>query len=279
MNSDIKHQNRLVLSIIETVVMFFVLQMTLMILVVVLYRIPVSQAGSFFPVAVVVHAMLLGLLLIQRRDFTIRDTGVVLEQINIPNVLSVFRISATPSVLYLLILARDFPVSTILIIVVAMSFVSDFLDGRLSRSLGQVTKIGNYLDSVSDYAILIAVSVAFNYFGLVHTWFFVLVLVRLGFQFVGMGTLMLYRGRVKTGSNFIGKASVFVTMVVYGVALLGLVTQFKQAIARILPVLEYVGGGVIAISLCEKAVTLGQEFVAATREKLQKRIEESRRQS
>ncbi|HUX13034.1 MAG TPA: CDP-alcohol phosphatidyltransferase family protein, partial [Spirochaetia bacterium] len=133
MSSGIKHQNRLVLSIIETVVLFFVLQMTLMLLVFVLYRIPASHAGSFFPVAVIVHGLLLGLLLIQRRDFAIRDTGVELDRINIPNVLSVFRISATPSVLYLLILARDYPVSAILIVLVALSFVSDFLDGRLSR--------------------------------------------------------------------------------------------------------------------------------------------------
>ena len=149
----------------------------------------------------------------------------------------------------------------------------DFLDGKLSRRLGQVTKIGNYLDSVSDYAILIVVSVAFNYFGLVHTWFFILVAIRLGFQFVGMGTLLLYNGKVTTGSNFIGKASVFATMVVYAVALLGLVTQLKRLVGFTLPILEYIGGTIVVVSLGEKIYTIGREFIAAVREKRHDNIE------
>ncbi len=267
MSPESKEPKRLVISIIQTVLLFFVLQVGLITLVVVLNRIPITWVISFFPVAVLMHALLLGLLLVRRQDFRIRDTGVQLERINIPNVLSVFRISATPSVLYLLILARNYPVSVVLIILVALSFISDFLDGKISRRLGEVTKIGNYLDSVSDYAILIVVSVAFNYFGLVHTWFFVLVLIRLGFQFVGMGTLLLYRGKVKTGSNFIGKASVFATMVVYAVALLGLVTQLKKPVAVTLPILEYVGGAILLASLTEKAITIGREFMATVRER------------
>lgn len=267
MSSEMKEQKRLVTSIIQTVVLFFVLQIVLITFVVVLNRIPITWVISFFPVAVVVHALLLGLLLVRVQDFRICDTGVQLERINIPNVLSVFRISSTPSVLYLLILARNYPVSVVLVVLVALSFISDFLDGKISRRLGEVTKIGNYLDSVSDYAILIVVSVAFNYFGLVHTWFFVLVLIRLGFQFFGMGTLLLYRGKVKTGSNFIGKSSVFATMVVYAVALLGLVIQLKKPVGIVLPILEYVGGAILLVSLAEKAVTIGREFIATVKER------------
>ncbi|WP_455382277.1 CDP-alcohol phosphatidyltransferase family protein [Salinispira pacifica] len=267
MSSGNKQLNHLVFSIIETVVLFFLFQIGLVTVVALLYKIPFERIFSFFPVAVAMHGLLLGLLLVRRQDFRIMDTGRELERINIPNVLSVFRISAAPSVLYLLILARDYPVSAVLISLVVLSFISDFLDGKLSRRLGEVTKIGNYLDSVSDYAILIVVSVAFNYFGLVHTWFFVLVLIRLGFQFLGMGTLLLYRGKVKTGSNFIGKASVFATMVVYAVALLGLITQFKQTVAVVLPILEYIGGAIVAVSLVEKSVTIGKEFLVALKEK------------
>jgi len=271
----LNHGNRLVRSIILTVLLFLLLQAALLIVIVLVYRIPFDRVASFFFVAPVAHGMLLALLLIRKQDFVIMQTGDMLERINIPNVLSLFRISATPSVLYLLILARDFPVTSALIVLVVLSFISDFLDGRISRRLHQVTKIGTYLDSVSDYAILIAVSIAFNYFHLVDTWFFVLISVRLGFQFVGMATLILYRGRVTTGSNFIGKASIFVAMVIYALALLSLVAVLKNVMATVLPILEYIGGTVVLVSLGEKIYTLGREFIAATIEKQQKREQNS----
>lgn len=259
--------SRLGRSIVVTVLLFLVLQTVLILVVVAVYRVPLPRIESFFAVAIAVHAMLLWLLLIRKQDFAIMPSGVRLERINIPNVLSVFRISATPSILYLLILARDYSVTAILIVLVVLSFISDFLDGKISRRLKQVTKIGNYLDSVSDYAILIAVSIAFNYFRLIHTWFFVLISVRLGFQFVGMATLLVYRGRVTTGSNFIGKASVFATMVVYALALLSLLNRFKPTMLVLLPILEYVCAFIVIVSLGEKMYTLGREFLAAIKER------------
>lgn len=251
---------RLTKSLILATVAFLLGQTALLSLIAIAKGIAARYFVSFYPVTAGVHGLLLALVLVRRSDFQIVGTERRLERVNIPNLLSMFRISTTPTILYLLTMSVHYSLIAPIVTLVTLAFVSDFLDGRISRRLGEVTKIGMYLDSMSDYAILIAVSIAFAFFRLVGLWFFVIVLVRLGFQFFGMASLLVYHGHVKTGSNLIGKASVFATMVVFAVATLGLVRALAPAIHVVVTVLEIVCAVILVISTGEKAWSLVREF-------------------
>jgi len=214
-----------------------------------------------------VHAALLTFLLVMRQHFYILPSRRKLERVNVANVLTITRISSTPTILYLLILSGEYNLVPVMLVFTSLVFLTDLLDGKISRNTGQLTKIGQYLDSVSDYAILFAVSIAFIHYQLISQWFFSLVVFRLLFQWAGMGILLLYQGHVETRSTPWGKASVFATMVIYAASILELFSTIRESANDANHYLEYAGAVIIVISVGEKAIWLFHAFRRARENK------------
>lgn len=187
-----------------------------------------------------------------RHHFYLLETGAALDRVNFANKLTLFRISSLPSILLLFIASREFPVAIILIVYASLAFISDLLDGFVSRKTHQTTRVGQYIDSMSDYAVLLGVAIAFVIHGFISTWFFALVLVRFISQWISMGILfVLKRGSIEPRSSFLGKASVAVTMFTFAADLLNLLTWFKPY-AIVLSWIEIAASIVLIISLVEK---------------------------
>jgi phosphatidylglycerophosphate synthase len=233
------------------------------------YKIPNTTFWDYLWVNLGTHVLLAITLLLFRFAFYNIQTGERVDYINIPNAITMLRISSTPAILFLLFLNADYPVLIPLFIFTIIAFISDLLDGNVSRRTKQVTKIGAYLDSMSDYAVLIAVSIAFLYFELITISFFLLVMVRLLIQWGGMGILTLINRKwADHRSSFLGKASVFATMTLYGLALLKMLPETIELYIDVwFPYAEAFVAVVLIISLLEKIAFLFHDFHDARKAK------------
>ena len=134
----------------------------------------------YFAVNAVYHLIIFMALLQFRKYFRHSDTGVALESVSIPNALTLLRATSLPGLSFLFILTRTEPqLSLPLVIFVALAFLTDLLDGFLSRLLKQVTDLGKILDSTTDYVVLFSLTLVLGITGVLPLWFFILILFRL----------------------------------------------------------------------------------------------------
>ncbi len=216
--------------------------------------VPMNTNLWFAPVLLAFHLVMGGALTVVRDLFRLADSGTPLNRVNVPNALSMIRISSSPTILWMILIADEYTVVPYLVSLTALVFLTDFLDGQISRRTGQVTSIGKYLDSASDYAILFVTTIALRSHLLIHLWVFVLVLVRLGFQVIAQVTIFaVQRWTIAFQSSRPGKASVFGVMVLYAVSLLQLLKSIPAWFSTAFLVLEIVVCVVVVVSLGEKA--------------------------
>ncbi|MDR1933215.1 MAG: CDP-alcohol phosphatidyltransferase family protein [Spirochaetales bacterium] len=251
-------------SISRTVGFFFLAQLVFTTGLCAAYRIRPSPLGlvTYILALAFIHIGLWIFLLIMHDHFVLLHTGGKLEHINAANRLTMVRISSIPSVALALILADSYPLLPVLIPFVALIFLTDLLDGAIARGRRQVTRIGKYLDSISDYAILIVVSVIMAYYGIIPDWFVILALFRLVFQWIGMGALLAYQGYVHAMATLLGKFAIFATMFLYGFEVLALAEQFSF-LRPYAFIPEYGAAGILCLSLAEKILYLKKSFVEA----------------
>ncbi|HET7327169.1 MAG TPA: CDP-alcohol phosphatidyltransferase family protein [Nocardioidaceae bacterium] len=74
--------------------------------------------------------------------------------LTIPNVVSLARLAGVPLFLWLVLGPEE---DAWAIGVLMLSGVTDYLDGKLARSLNQTSKVGQYLDPVADRCYILAV--------------------------------------------------------------------------------------------------------------------------
>lgn len=247
-------------SILLTVIGLCAFQVLLVGLVAVSFRVRPTTVRAYLLILLGAHTALLAFLWVMRRDFWLLEQGRQLDRVNLPNLLTLSRISSTPTVLYLLILSERYDIVPVMIVFTSLVFLTDLFDGRVSRRRHQRTRIGRYLDSMSDYAILGAVSIAFLHHGLISVWFFVLILIRLMAMGLGMGVLLLLQGSVDASSTWWGKASVFTMMLLLAASLLELVVALQPQIVTATDILEMIVAAVVVISALEKGTILYGNF-------------------
>ena len=113
------------------------------------------------------YAVLLSMLNVFKNDFVKEPSGERLERVNLANVVTLFRVTSMPTLLFLVMAAKDYRIRLAALVPSRLVFATDFADGYISRKTGQVTKVGKMLDSASDYALLIVLTIVFYYFSLV----------------------------------------------------------------------------------------------------------------
>ncbi len=253
-------QSSLGRSIIRYLSVYFLAQVVLLVAVFVGYRIPFYRLWAPLAVSAACHAGLAVFLLWRRSDFRIEGTDVQLEKVNPPNALTMVRISSIPTVLFLVLLARDEPILPVALPFICLVFASDLLDGLLARRGGGVTFVGRYLDSSSDYLLIIAVSILYRIEGMIPIWFFWLLMARLVLFAAGMAWAALRQGAVKPVATFLGKASIFSTMVLFAIEAAERFGVPGIGDPQVVRIVEYVVGGIVAISMADKAAFLRRLF-------------------
>jgi len=237
-------------SIAKTVVLYFTMQCALFCA----FALPGGFLDAywwrFFGASVGFHLFLYLLLNCFLDDFRKEATGEKLAKINLANRITLIRVSTMPTLLFLVVAAKTYRIRYPLLALVVAIFVTDFLDGYVSRKANEVTKAGRMMDSASDYCLIVVLTLVFRYYRLIPIWFLALVLVRLGIQVVLMGTLIVVKRKVEPKTTPMGKVAVASIMVAYSFEVLGLITGTFPAAAK--TGIEWLSAAIVAVSIGDK---------------------------
>lgn len=217
-----------------------------------------SQGPIFLLVAAAYHALMLAMLLLFKQDFVKVPSGERLQRVNLANAVTLFRLTSMPTVLFLVLAAKDYRIRIPLLGLVVLVFATDFADGYISRKAGEVTKVGKMMDSASDYGLLLVLTIVFYYFSLVPPWFFLLVTTRLGMQVVLVFILIFVNKRIEPKTTFMGKAAVASIMVLYAVEVIRLI--FGIGRIGLVAALEWATAAIVLASMVDKAMAFVREL-------------------
>jgi cardiolipin synthase len=122
-------------------------------------------------------------------------------KMNIPNLLTLLRITLVPVIVILLIQGSFFKA----LIVYIAAGLTDVLDGFLARILNQQTVLGSYLDPIADKALLVSSFVTLSVLHIIPGWLAVLVISRDLFILLGISVLSIMSISVEMRPAFISK--------------------------------------------------------------------------
>ncbi|QQO10682.1 CDP-alcohol phosphatidyltransferase family protein [Breznakiella homolactica] len=238
-------------SIIGTAVLYCLLEMAGFLAVAFSLSFPAGFTMLFAAVQIVFHIGLILFLLYNSALFYNLSSGEHMTKVNIANKITMIRISMVPFLLFLILAASQYPVGPILVPATALTFLTDLIDGHVSRSRKEETYMGKILDSISDYSLLMVVGIAYYIFQLLPAWLFWLIVFRLLFQGILMLILYIRRQKLIPQTTIFGKVAVASTMVLFALELVRIV--FPSLVPYLIYP-EIIVGILISLSIIDKAV-------------------------
>ena len=142
--------------------------------------------------------------------------GTTDRVLTVPNVLSALRLVGVPLFLWLILSAHD----GWALVVLMLSGVTDYLDGKIARRFGLVSKVGALLDPIADRLYILTTLLGLAWRDIIPWW---LVVVLLGREVFG-GLVLLWVRRYGYGAlpvHFVGKAATFNLLYAFPLLLLG----------------------------------------------------------
>ena len=137
--------------------------------------------------------------------------------LTIPNAISFVRILFVPLFLWL-VLGPEADEWAFMVLMV--SGITDYLDGKLARKLDQASKIGAILDPVADRLFILAVVIGLGMRDIIPWWLAVLLPLRDVFLF-GLVPFLRTRGYSSLPVHFLGKAATASLLYAFPLLLLG----------------------------------------------------------
>ena len=169
--------------------------------------------------------------------YTVADRNELPDRVwTLPNALSVLRLLGVPLFLWLLLGPQA---DGWAVVVLMVSGATDWLDGKLARSLGQSSRLGALLDPAADRLYIVATLVAFVLRDVVPLW---MVAVLVGRELVlGVALLVLRaHGWPPLQVHYLGKAATFILLYAFPLLLLadgdGPVAAVAQPVAYALTI-------------------------------------------
>ncbi len=237
-------------SILRTILFYTVMQLLFIFFFGLLCSVPPFSLFLFAGAAIILHICLYSFLIHFKVNFFNDSTGLPLKKVNIANRITLLRISSLPSIAFLLCHMEIIEIRMILPVMLALVFLTDSFDGQIARRKKQCTKMGQMLDSISDYSLLAVISVVYYQNNIVPRWFFYLIFCRLFLQTLGMLFFILIHKPVEIGSTLGGKITIAITMTLYIMELARL--YLPHDLPGLFKIVEYVAGAIIFLFSFEK---------------------------
>jgi cardiolipin synthase len=180
-----------------------------------------------------------------------RNTDRVLT---VPNLLSFLRLLGVPLFLYLLLVVES---DGWALVVLAVSAITDWADGKLARLLDQYSRLGELLDPAADRLYILAALIGFVIRGFIPWWVAVLIIGR---DVVLAATLPLLKryGYTALPVHYLGKAATFCLLYGLPFLLLGQSTSGSVVGQVCLPIAyAFIAWGTV-MYLWAGAIYLGQ---------------------
>lgn len=154
---------------------------------------------------------------------------------NIPNLLSIFRILLVP--VFVLLFMSDIDHAYVWAMAVfILAGLTDIVDGHIARKRNQITMLGRVLDPLADKMMVFSALICLTIKGTLPMWLSVLFLAKELIQL--LGSLLLFRRiRDVPASNVVGKAGTFLFYV--AIAVLVLFPQISSDLKLSLLVLAF----------------------------------------
>lgn len=179
--------------------------------------------------------------------------------LTLPNVLSVLRLAAVPLFLWLLLGPHA---DLLALVVLAVSGITDWLDGKLARWLNQTSRLGALLDPAADRLYVLCTLIAFVLRDIVPWWLAVIVIGR--DIVVGLSLPILRRaGYAPPQVLYVGKAATFGLLYAFPLLLFGVGTSTLALVVRPIGYAFTVWG--TALYLWAGALYLAQVVIAVRR--------------
>jgi cardiolipin synthase len=147
----------------------------------------------------------------------VSETGLVTDRVlTVPNALSLLRLLGVPLFLWLVLNEHDAAAVALLMV----SGVTDWLDGKIARSWGQMSRVGQLLDPAADRLYILATLIGLTIRDVVPLWLTVALVGRDVFLALFLPVLRRY-GYGPLPVNFLGKAATFNLLSGFPLLLLG----------------------------------------------------------
>ena len=168
-----------------------------------------------------------------RREEDLERYEVTTDRIlTVPNLLSFMRLALVPMFLWLLLGPRETWSDLLALVILAVSAVTDWLDGYLARRWNQISRLGQLLDPVADRLYIVATVVAFVVRDIIPWWFAAAVVVRDLVLALAIPVLRRY-GLGPLPVHFLGKAATFNLLYALPLLLLGQIDGSLSTIALV----------------------------------------------
>lgn len=154
---------------------------------------------------------------------------------NIPNMLTVFRIILVPIYLYVFFNGGDNNILYSGLIFILAGF-TDVLDGYIARKYDMITKLGSVLDPFADKLMSFAVLISFTYGKIIPPWIIIILGIKELAQIIGAIIMYIFKGKQVLPANRFGKNAT----VAFYISILSVILKFPEGIVRILFILTIV---------------------------------------
>ena len=128
------------------------------------------------------------------------------EILTIPNLLSIFRIALIPVYLRIYLRADSPDDYTTAAVILAVSCLTDLVDGKIARRFNMITNLGKVLDPMADKLTQLALMICLSVERKAIRFLLILFLVKEFFQFFAM-VASLRHGKALNGALMSGKLS------------------------------------------------------------------------
>ena len=147
--------------------------------------------------------------------------------LTVPNVLSSMRLVGVPLFLWLILAEHD----GWALLVLMVSGVTDYLDGKIARRFGLVSPLGQLLDPLADRLYILTTLLGLAWRGIIP-WWLVAVLLARELLLLGLLGVLKRHGYLALPVHFVGKAATFCLLYAFPLLLLADGTGTLAAVAR-----------------------------------------------
>jgi len=136
--------------------------------------------------------------------------------LTVPNVLSSLRLVGVPLFLWLILAEHD----GWALLVLMLSGISDYLDGKIARRFGLVSRLGQLLDPLADRLYILTTLLGLAWRDIIPWWLVAALLAR-ELLLVGLLGVLKKHGYLALPVHFVGKAATFSLLYAFPLLLLG----------------------------------------------------------
>lgn len=168
------------------------------------------------------------------------------EIFSIPNLLSFFRLALIPVYAYIYLNATQMHQYVLAGTIMAVSCLTDMIDGKIARHFNMITTVGKILDPIADKMTQFTLTLCLSLEYPVLMPVLALFVVKEAFQLIA-GIFFLRKGRMLPGALMTGK--VCTTVLFISLIALVLFPEMNPAVVNVIALTD----GVLGSSPCRKA--------------------------